>query len=66
MLYQLALDSAKHEHMLGAILQLLKSPSKEQFKSESREFRKVIEKHVEIERRMLEGFEKIVARASIQ
>jgi len=60
MLYQLALDSAKHEHMLMAILQLLESPSKEQFKSESEEFRKVIEKHVEIERKMLEDFERIV------
>ena len=60
MLYQLALDSAKHEHMLRAISQLLEFPSKEQFKSENREFRRVIEKHVEIERKMLEDFEKLV------
>ncbi len=60
MLYQLALDSTKHEHMLSAILQLLESPSKEQFESENREFREIIEKHVEIERKMLEDFERIV------
>lgn len=60
MLYQLALDSAKHEHMLEAILQLLESPSREQFKCEGEEFRKIIEKHVELERKMLEDFEKIV------
>jgi rubrerythrin len=60
LLYQLALDSIKHENTLRAILQLLESPSKEGFKSESEEFRKVVEKHVEIEREMLEGFEKFV------
>jgi len=60
LLYQLALDSAKHERMLMTILQLLESPSKEQLKCESEEFRKVLEKHVEIERKMLENFEKIV------
>ena len=60
LLYQLALDSTKHEHMLRAILKLLETPSKEQFKWEGEKFRKAIEKHVEIERAMLEGFEKIV------
>jgi len=60
LLYQLGLDSVKHEHMLKTILQLLESPSKEQFKSESEEFRRVVEKHVEIERKMLENFERIV------
>ena len=60
LLNQLALDSIKHEKMLKVILQLLKSPSKEQFKREGEEFRKVIEKHVEVERKMLEDFEKIV------
>ena len=60
LLNQLALDSVKHEHLLKAILQLLESPSKEHFKGESEEFRKVIEKHVEIERKMLEDFERIV------
>jgi rubrerythrin len=60
MLNQLALDSAKHEKMLTAILQLLKSSPKEQFKCEDEEFRKVVEKHVEIERKMLEDFERIV------
>lgn len=60
LLNQLALDSIKHEKMLKVILQLLKSPSKEQFKCEGEEFRKVIEKHVEVERKMLEDFEKIV------
>jgi rubrerythrin len=60
LLYQLALDSTKHEHMLRAILKLLETPSKEQLKWEGEEFRKAIEKHVEVERGMLEGFEKIV------
>lgn len=60
LLCQLALDSAKHERMLMVILQLLESPSEEQFRREGEEFRKVIEKHVEIERKMLEDFEKIV------
>ena len=60
LLYQLALDSTKHENMLRTILQLSESPSKEQFMSEGAEFRKVIEKHVEIERKMLEDFERIV------
>jgi rubrerythrin len=59
MLNQLALDSAKHEKMLTAILQLLKSSPKEQIKCESEEFRKVVQKHVEIERKMLEDFERI-------
>jgi len=60
LLHQLALDSTKHEHMLRAILKLLETPSKEQFKWEGEEFRKAIEKHVEVEREMLESFEKIV------
>jgi rubrerythrin len=60
MLHQLALDSSKHEKMLRAILQLLKPSSKEQFKYEGEEFRRVIEKHVEVERKMLEDFQKIV------
>jgi len=60
LLRQLALDSAKHEYMLRAVLELLEAPSKEQFKWEGEEFRKAIEKHVEVEREMLEGFEKIV------
>ena len=59
MIHQLALDSVKHEQMLMAILQLLDFPSKEQFESEGKEFRKAIEKHVEIERKMLRDFEKI-------
>ena len=41
-------------------MRLLDSPSKGQLKSESEEFGEVIEKQVEIERRMLEEFEKIV------
>jgi len=60
MFNQLALDSAKHEKMLRALLQLLKPSSKELFEREDEEFRKVVEKHVEIERKMLEAFEKIV------
>jgi rubrerythrin len=60
MLHQLALDSTKHERMLKIILQLLESSSEEGFKSEDEEFRKVIEKHVEIEREMLRSFEDIV------
>lgn len=59
---QLALDSMKHEKMLKAVLQLLEPPSKERFKCEGEEFRKVIEKHAEVEREMLESFEKIVDR----
>ncbi len=58
MLYQLAVDSVKHGHMLNTILQLLESSSKE-FRSESEQFRKVLEKHVKIERKMLEDFERI-------
>lgn len=60
LLHQLVLDSTKHEHMLSVILELLEAPSKEQFESEGEKFREVIEKHVEVEREMLEGFEKIV------
>jgi rubrerythrin len=60
LLYQLALDSTKHEYMLRATLELLETPSKEQFKCEGEEFRKAIEKHAEVEREMLESFEKIV------
>ena len=60
LLHQLALDSTKHERMLSVILELLEAPSKEQFESEGEKFRKVIEKHVEVEREMLEDFEKIV------
>ena len=60
MFNQLALDSIKHEHMLRAILQLSKSSSKEQFTCEGEEFRKVLKKHVEIERKMLKDFEGIV------
>ena len=58
MFYQLAVDSVKHGHMLNTILQLLESSSKE-FSSESEQFRTVLEKHVEIERKMLEDFERI-------
>lgn len=60
LLYQLALDSTKHEHMLRAILELLEAPSRGQFGSEGEEFRRAIENHVEVEREMLEGFERIV------
>jgi rubrerythrin len=60
LLNQLALDSVKHEHMLRAVLKLLETPSKDQFKCEGEQFRKAIEKHVEVEREMLEGFEKII------
>jgi len=60
LLCQLALGSAKHEKMLKAVLQLLEPPTKELFKCEGEEFRKTIEKHAEVEREMLEGFEKIV------
>lgn len=60
LLHQLALDSIKHETMLRAILRLLEFPSKGQFKSESEQFRKTIEKHVEVERKMLEDFKRIV------
>lgn len=59
-LHQLALDSIKHEKMLRTILQLLEFPSKEHFKLESEQFRNAIEKHVEIERKMLEDFNRIV------
>jgi rubrerythrin len=60
MLSKLALDSTKHERMLRAILQLLESSPGEQFRYEGEEFRSVIEEHVEIERKMLEDFERIV------
>jgi rubrerythrin len=60
LLYQLALDSTKHEHMLRAILKLLETPSKEQFRWEGEELRKAIQKHIEVEREMLRGFGKIV------
>ncbi len=60
LLCQLALGSMKHEKMLKAVLTLLEPPSKEWFKCEGEEFRKTIEKHAEVEREMLEGFEKIV------
>ena len=60
MLSKLALDSTKHEKMLRAILQLLESSPGEQFRYEGEEFRSVIEEHVEIERKMLEDFERIV------
>ena len=59
-LYQLALDSAKHERMLKAILELLSKPSEKELIAEGEDFRKIIEKHVEIERKMLENFEDIV------
>jgi rubrerythrin len=60
LLYELALDSAKHEHMLKAILSLLDSPSSLPSRRESEEFHKIIEQHVEIEHEMLTSFEKIV------
>lgn len=59
-LYQLALDSEKHEHMLKAILSLMDSPSSVLTFGESEEFRKTIQKHQEMEREMLENFKKIV------
>ncbi len=60
MLYQLALDSAKHDHLLQAALLLLDSPSAAISKMESEEFRDAIKKHVEIEENMLDKFEEIV------
>ena len=63
LLYQLALDSAKHEQMLKAIVELLKEPSERGLTAEGEGFRKTIEKHVEIERKMLEDFETIVDEA---
>jgi rubrerythrin len=39
---------------------LLEASSKEQFECEGEEFRKAIEEHVEVERKMLESFESIV------
>lgn len=59
-LYQLALDSEKHEHMLKAILSLTDSPSSVLTFGESEEFRKTIQKHQEMEHEMLENFKKIV------
>ncbi len=60
MFYQLALDSMKHESMLRAILELLETSSKARFKSEGEEFRKVVEKHGEVEYEMLKSFQGIV------
>jgi len=62
LLNQMALDSVKHESMLRATLGLLDSPSEEGFRTEGEEFLELIEKHVEIERRMLEEFERVVDR----
>lgn len=62
LLNQIALDSVKHESMLRAILGLLDSRSEEGFRTEGKEFLKLIEMHVEIERRMLEEFERVVDR----
>jgi len=59
-LYQLALDSEKHEHMLKAILSLMDSPSSVLTFGESEEFQKSIQKHQEMEHEMLENFKKIV------
>lgn len=64
LLYQLALDSVKHGHMLKTILKLLDEPSKVELAVGDEEFRKVIEMHVEIEREMLEDFEKIIDETS--
>lgn len=58
LLDQLALDSVKHEKMLGVILRLLEHPSKENFEGE--ELRGILERHVEIEREMLEALERTV------
>lgn len=60
LLHKLALDSIEHRSMLNAVLQLIESPSKQQFEEESDEFRQAIEEHVEMERKMLEDFELIV------
>lgn len=62
LLNQMALDSVKHESMLRATLGLLDSPSEKGFRAEGEEFLKLIERHVEIERRMLEEFERVVDR----
>ncbi len=59
-LYQLALDSVKHEHMLKTILSLMDSPSLAPTVGESEEFQKTIQKHQEMEHEMLENFQKIV------
>jgi len=63
LLYQMALDSAKHERMLQAVLSFLDSPSSMPSCKESGEFNKIIEKHIEVEREMLQNFEKIVDMA---
>jgi len=60
LLDQLALDSVKHERMLEVILRLLEHPAKEQFEGEGEELRGILERHVEIEREMLEALERTV------
>ena len=52
--YQLALDSKKHVHQLKLILHLLEDPEKS-FEEEDG-FDKVVKRHVEIERKMLQDF----------
>ena len=60
LLYQLALDSAKHELMLKTVLELLNSPSVVRSAFEDKSFRDVMVQHVSIEEEMINGFEKAV------
>ena len=57
--HQIALESIKHAEMLKTVLYIVESSSKEP-KSESEEFQKTLKMHVEVERKMLRDFEKIV------
>lgn len=61
MFNKLALDSIKHENMLKAVLRMLE-PSHEESEVPSEEFRRLLEKHAEIERRMLEATEEVADR----
>jgi rubrerythrin len=64
MLIQLSLDSAKHEHMLKAVLKMLAAKSNTDLVRETKYFRSVIQDHVKIEKEMLTGFEKLVDETS--
>jgi len=63
MLYQLALDSVKHEHMLRTILRILEFDGT-QDDPEIKEFPEIVKKHVELENNMLRSFERIVERTA--
>ncbi len=62
LLTQLALDSTKHEHMLKIILELLKPSPDSRLEVDDEDFREAMEKHVRLEREMVDDFQKLVER----